>query len=96
MGILNTLRSRKTEILAAATRHGARNVRVFGSVARGSETSESDIDLLVDFEPERSLYDLVGLQLDIESLLGRRADVVTEGSLSTYLRERVLAEARPL
>lgn len=96
MGILNTLRSRKTEILAAATRHGARNVRVFGSVARGSETSESDIDLLVDFEPERSLYDLVGLQFDIESLLGRRADVVTEGSLSIYLRERVLAEARPL
>lgn len=96
MGVLDTLRNRKTEILAAATRHGARNVRVFGSVARGSETSESDIDLLVDFEPERSLYDLVGLQLDIESLLGRRADVVTEGSLSTYLRERVLAEARPL
>ena len=96
MGVLDTLRNRKTEILAAATRHGARNVRVFGSVARGSETSESDIDLLVDFEPERSLYDLVELQLDIESLLGRRADVVTEGSLSTYLRERVLAEARPL
>ena len=96
MGVLDTLRNRKTEILAAATRHGARNVRVFGSVARGSETSESDIDLLVDFEPERSLYDLVGLQLDIESLLGRRADVVTEGSLSIYLRERVLAEARPL
>ena len=96
MGILDTLRNRKTEILAAATRHGARNVRVFGSVVRGSDTSDSDIDLLVDFEPERSLYDLVGLQLDIESLLGRRADVVTEGSLSTYLRERVLAEARPL
>jgi len=96
MGILDTLRNRKTEILAAATRHGARNVRVFGSVARGSETSESDIDLLVDFEPERSLYDLVGLQFDIESLLGRRADVVTEGSLSVHLRERVLAEARPL
>ncbi|OHC65765.1 MAG: nucleotidyltransferase [Rhodocyclales bacterium GWA2_65_20] len=96
MGILDTLRKRKTEILAAATRHGARNVRVFGSVVRGSDTSDSDIDLLVDFEPERSLYDLVGLQLDIESLLGRRADVVTEGSLSTYLRERVLAEARPL
>ena len=96
MRILDTLRNRKTEILAVATRHGARNVRVFGSVARGGETSESDIDLLVDFEPERSLYDLVGLQLDIESLLGRRADVVTEGSLSIHLRERVLAEARPL
>jgi hypothetical protein len=84
------------EILAAATRHGAHNVRVFGSVARGNDTSDSDIDLLVEFDPERSLYDLVGLQLDIESLLGRRADVVTEGSLSTYLRDRILAEARPL
>lgn len=96
MQTLDVLRKRRMEILAAATRHGARNVRVFGSVARGSDTSDSDIDLLVDFEPERSLYDLVGLQLDIESLLGRRTDVVTEGSLSTYLRERVLAEARPL
>lgn len=96
MRTFDALRSRKMEILAAATRHGARNVRVFGSVVRGSDTSESDIDLLVEFEPERSLYDLVGLQLDIESLLGRRADVVTEGSLNAYLREQVLAEARPL
>lgn len=96
MGTLDTLHNRRTEILATAARHGARNVRVFGSVARGSDTAASDIDLLVDFAPERSLYDLVGLQLDIESLLGRRADVVTEDSLSTYLREPVLAEARPL
>jgi predicted nucleotidyltransferase len=96
MQTLDTLRNRRMEILAAATRHGAHNVRVFGSVARGNDTSDSDIDLLVEFDPERSLYDLVGLQLDIESLLGRRADVVTEGSLSTYLRDRILAEARPL
>ncbi|KAF0164195.1 MAG: hypothetical protein FD157_2560 [Rhodocyclaceae bacterium] len=96
MGTLDTLHSKRKEILDTAARHGARNVRVFGSVARGSDTDESDIDLLVEFEPDRSLYDLVGLQLDIESLLGRRADVVTEGSLSTYLRERVLAEAFPL
>ena len=96
MGTLDSLRNMRNEILAAATQHGAKNVRVFGSVARGSETAESDIDLLVDFDPERSLYDLVGLKLDIESLLGRRADVVTESSLSTYLRERILAEARPL
>lgn len=96
MGTFDTLHNKRKEIFDAASRHGARNVRVFGSVARGSDTVESDIDLLVDFEPERSLYDLVGLQLDIESLLGRRADVVTEGSLSTYLRERILAEARPL
>ena len=96
MTMLDALRNRRTEILAAATRHGASNVRVFGSVARGSDTADSDIDLLVDFEPECSLYDLVGLQLDFESLLGRRADVVTEASLSTYLRERILAEASAL
>lgn len=96
MGTLDTLHDRRNEILAVANRHGAGNVRVFGSVARRSDTADSDIDLLVDFEPERSLYDLVGLQLDIESMLGRRADVVTEASLSIHLRERVLAEARPL
>lgn len=96
MPTLDNLRSRRQEILAAAGRHGARNVRIFGSVVRGEDTSDSDIDLLVDFEPERSLFDLVGLQQDIESLLGRRADVATENSLSAYLRERILAEARPL
>jgi predicted nucleotidyltransferase len=96
MQTLDVLRSRRTEILATASRHGARNVRVFGSVARGDDTSISDIDLLVDFSPERSLYDLVGLQFDIESLLGRRADIVTEASLNALLRERILAEASPL
>jgi hypothetical protein len=96
MQTLDVLRSRRTEILATASRHGAHNVRVFGSVARGDDTSSSDIDLLVDFSPERSLYDLVGLQFDIESLLGRRADIVTEASLNALLRERILAEASPL
>jgi hypothetical protein len=65
-------------------------------VLRGAETPESDIDLLVEFAPDRSLLDLVGLQIDLETLLGRRTDVVTEGSLSPYLRERILLEARPL
>ena len=96
MGTFDTLHRRKTEIIATAARHGARNVRVFGSVARGDDHPESDIDLLVDFEPKRSLIDLVGLQLDIEALLGRRADVITEASLGIHLRERILAEARPL
>ncbi|MDK9723590.1 MAG: nucleotidyltransferase family protein [Sterolibacteriaceae bacterium MAG5] len=96
MPTLDSLRSRRSEIIAAASLHGAHNVRVFGSVVRGDDTPESDIDLLVDFDPERSLFDLVGLQLEIESLLGRRTDVVTERSLSAYLRDRILAEARPL
>ena len=86
MPTVDALRSRRMEILATAIRHGARKVRVFGSVARCSDMSDSDVDLLVDFEPERSLYALVGLQLEIEFLLGRRADVVTEGSFSAYLR----------
>ena len=96
MRTLDALRSRRTEILATASRHGARNVRVFGSVARGDDTSTSDVDLLVDFSPDRSLYDLVGLQLDIESLVRRRADIVTEASLHALLRDRILAEACPL
>jgi predicted nucleotidyltransferase len=96
MPFIDTLRERKTDVLAVAARHGACNIRVFGSVARGEDIPGSDVDLLVDFDPDRSLFDLVGLQLDLESLLDRRTDIVTEGGLSAYLRERVLAEARPL
>ncbi|MGM0576195.1 MAG: nucleotidyltransferase family protein [Myxococcota bacterium] len=80
----------------AATRHGVLSVRVFGSVARGEPSADSDLDLLVDFEPHRSLLDLVGFAQDLEDALGHPVDVVTEGSLSPYLRDRVLAEARPL
>jgi predicted nucleotidyltransferase len=96
MGALEFLKTRREHILATAGRHGAGNVRVFGSVLRGAETPESDIDLLVEFAPDRSLLDLVGLQIDLETLLGRRTDVVTEASLSPYLRERILLEAGPL
>ncbi len=96
MATLDRLRKRKTEILDAAARHGAHNLRVFGSVARLTDTEASDIDLLVDFDADRSLLDLVGLKLDLESLLGRQADVLTEAALSVHLRERVLAEAKPL
>ncbi len=94
MGTRDTLHSGRNEILAAAKQHGAGNVRSFGSVARRNDTTESDIDLLIDFGPTRSLYDLVGLQLDIESMLGRCAVVVTNASLSIHLRERALAEAQ--
>lgn len=96
MGTLEFLKTRREHILATASRYGAGNVRVFGSVLRGAETPGSDIDLLVEFAPDRSLFDLVGLQLDLETLLGRRTDVVTEASLSPYLRERILLEARLL
>jgi predicted nucleotidyltransferase len=82
-------------LLEAAARHGARNVRVFGSVARGTATEGSDLDLLVEFEPGRNLFDLVGLKQEIEEALGGRTkvDVVTENALSPRVRERVLREA---
>src|SRR6266496_4276498 len=75
---------------------GARNLRVFGSVARGESRPESDLDLLVDMENGRTLLDLVGLWQDLEEALGRRVDVVSEGGLSPHLRDRILREAIPL
>jgi uncharacterized protein len=83
----------RTEILAAAARHGATNVRVFGSVARGDADAASDVDFLVDFEPGRSLLDLANLLVELEDLLGHPVDVVTEPGLKARIRQRVLAEA---
>lgn len=94
--VCDVLKEKRSEILALAERYGARNVRVFGSVARREETPTSDVDVLVEFADDRSLYDLVGLQQELERLIGRRADVLTEQSISPYLRDRILAEARPL
>ena len=86
----------REKILELAARHGASNVRVFGSLARGEGTESSDLDLLVTLEEKRSLLDLVGLKQDIEDLLHRPVDVVTEPALSPYIRKQVLAEATPL
>jgi predicted nucleotidyltransferase len=79
-----------------AAKYGARNLRVFGSTARGEESARSDIDLLVELEQGRSLLDQVGLQQELEQFLKRPVDVVIEGGLSPYLEERILAEAVPL
>jgi uncharacterized protein len=79
-----------------AASRGARNLRVFGSVARGESGPDSDLDLLVDMENGRTLLDLVGLWQDLEEALGRRVDVVSEGGLSPHLRDRILREAIPL
>lgn len=86
----------RSEILDLAMRHGAGNVRVFGSLARGEGKEDSDLDLLVTLGEGRSLLDLVGLKQDLEDLVRRPVDVVTERALSPYLRERVLSEAVPL
>lgn len=88
-----TLRRHRDAILSVAVRHGARNVRVFGSVARGDARPDSDLDLLVDLESGRSLLDHVALIQDLEDLLGRKVDVVESQALHWYIRDRVLAEA---
>lgn len=84
------------DILIVAQRNGASNLRLFGSVVRGEADDESDVDLLVDLDPGRSLFDLVRLQAELERVLGRRVDVVTERGLRERIRTRILAEARPL
>jgi len=96
MGIKELLEPRRNEILDLAGRYGAKNVRIFGSAARGEGGPASDVDLLVDMEKGRNLLDLVGLWQDLEELLGCRVDVITDGGMSPYLRERIYAEALPL
>ena len=88
--------SRREEILQLAAKHGAHNVRIFGSAARGDAGPESDVDFLVEFEDGRSLLDLSGLWLDLEELLGRKVDVAQPQTLHWYIRDRVLKEAIPL
>lgn len=90
------VKRKREEILRVSAQHGARNVRIFGSVARGEANETSDIDFLVEMEPGRSLLDLGGLQVELESLLGRPVDVVTEAGLYWLLRRRILKEARAL
>lgn len=97
MVTLDALRSdRRDEILCLAKRRGARNLRVFGSVARGEADENSDLDLLVDWEPNRSLLDHAGLVQDLQELLGTKVHVGTEKSLHWYVRDRILREATPL
>jgi predicted nucleotidyltransferase len=90
---IQVLREKREEILQIATRNRARRVRVFGSVARGSADSASDVDILVEMEPGSSLLDMGGLLMDLQDLLKCRVDVVTEKGLRERIRERVLKEA---
>jgi len=96
MNINDLLKEKREEILRIAEKRGARNVRVFGSVARGEADEKSDIDLLVEMEPGRSLLDLGGLYHDLNELLGVKVDVVSEKGLRQRIRQRVLDEAVPL
>ena len=90
------LQSKRQEILKIAARHGAYNVRVFGSVVHGENRPDSDVDFLVDLEPGRSLFDLAGLMAALQDLLGAEVDLATTKGLHPYIRDRVLAEAQPL
>lgn len=93
---LSDLQARRSEILALAQRYGARNVRVFGSVARGEHTDESDIDFLVRLDDDRSLLDHIALVRELEDLLKCKVDVVSEEALHRLIRDRVLSEGVPL
>lgn len=90
---LEELRRRRSEILAVAAAHGASNLRVFGSVARGEQDHDSDLDLIVDLGEDRSLFDLGGLAFDLEELLGCVIDVGLDDSFGEAIRDQVLAEA---
>lgn len=96
MTVRDVLKDKRAEILRIGERYGARNVRVFGSVARGDSGPESDVDFLVELEPGRNLFDLGGFLYEVQELLGCPVDVVTEKGLRKHLRSSVLKEAVPL
>ena len=96
MTLEQILSDRRKEILRIALKHGARNLRVFGSLARGDAQESSDVDFLVEMEAGRSLFDMGALQMELRDLLGVEVDVVTYKGLKSRIRERVLHEAIPL
>lgn len=87
---------KRKEILQIASRHGAQNLRIFGSQVKGAADKDSDIDVLVEFEEGRSLLDRIALIQDLEDLLGMKVDVVTEKALHPVIRDQILQEAVPL
>ncbi|AFY43251.1 MAG: nucleotidyltransferase family protein [Nostoc sp.] len=96
MNIYEILAAKREEILQIAAKYGAYNIRIFGSVARREADINSDVDFLVEMEPGRSLFDLGGLLMELQEILGCQVDVVTEKGLRSRIRERVLSEAVPL
>jgi predicted nucleotidyltransferase len=93
MNVSKTLSNKREEILRITAAHGAMNLRVFGSVSRGEATEKSDLDLLIELEPGRTLLDIVAIKQDLEDLLGCKVDVVTEDSVSPYIREQIVKDA---
>ena len=94
--IMNRLREKREDIMRIAESNGARNLKVFGSVARGEEGPESDIDFMVEMEPGRNLLDMGRLLMDLQDFLGCKVDIVEPEGLHWYVRKKVLGEAIPL
>ena len=94
MSLKDLIQENREKILEITANHGAFNVRLFGSVARGEDTADSDIDFLIDYDLEKiSSWFSVGLVYDLENLLGRKVDVVSAKSLHEFIKDRILAEA---
>lgn len=96
MGVSEILQKKRSEILRIAEKHGVRQIRVFGSVARGEATDKSDVDFLVEVGPRHSSFFPGGLVADLEELLGREVDVVEPAGIYPPLKEAILREAVPL
>lgn len=95
--IYELLKNKRSDILSIANQHGAYNIRIFGSVARGEETEQSDIDFLVDYDLDKiTPWFPMGLIEDLEALLGKKVDLVTAKSLHYFIRDKVINEAIPL
>ena len=96
MSLREEIQRQRDIVLGIAGRHGASNLRLFGSVARGEERPDSDVDLLIDLSPDRGFSDYLGLAEELEALLQRRVDLVLSRSLSPHFRPFIEAEARPV
>ena len=90
---IEALKQKRAEIISIAERNGGRKVRIFGSLARGDSRVDSDVDFLIELEPERSLLDIVAIKQDLEDLLQMKVDVVTESAVSPYIRRDIVRQA---
>ncbi len=93
MPLQNLLTQKREEIISLAAKYDAVNVRIFGSVARGDDRPDSDIDFLVDVQRQWSLFDHIGLMQDLEDLLGRKVDLLPADNIRDFCRDRILTEA---
>ena len=96
MKLKELILDKRDDILSISKQHGVSNIRIFGSVMRDDAGLDSDVDFLIELEKGRSILDLGGLLMDLQDLLGRKVDVVTEKGLHWYVKEKILKEAQPL